>query len=73
MSKVVRAKKHPMYYALKAYQLLEKITDEDMAEYLGVTKRTYTDKVNGYSDFTPSEAIAISKKLKRTQSEIFLT
>lgn len=73
MPKNCRVKKHPCYYALKAYQMLEKLTDEDMAGYLGVTKRTYSDKVNGYSDFTPAEAIAISEKLNRSQDEIFLT
>lgn len=73
MPKSIRVKKHPYYYALKAYQMLEKLTDEDMAAYLGVTKRTYSDKVNGYSDFTPAEAIAISEKLNRSQDDIFLT
>lgn len=73
MPKTIRVKKHPMYYALKAYQLLAKLTDDDMADYLGVTRRTYTDKVNGYSDFTPAEAVAISKKLDKTQDEIFIT
>ena len=73
MSKKTREKKHPKYYALKAYQMLEKLTDEYMANFLGVTKRTYTDKVNGYSDFTPAEALAISKLLNKSQDEIFLT
>ena len=53
--------------------MLEKLSDEEMAEYLGVSKRTYTDKVNGYSDFSPAEAIALSEKLNRSQDDIFLT
>ena len=73
MSMKKRVKKHPQYYALKAYQMLEKITDDAMADFLGITKRTYTDKVNGYADFTPAEAVAISNYLKRSQDEIFLT
>lgn len=73
MLKNSRIKKHPCYYALKAYQMLEKLSDEEMAEYLGVSKRTYTDKVNGYSDFSPAEAIALSEKLNRSQDDIFLT
>jgi len=73
MSKKTREKKHPQYYALVAYQMLEKLTDEFMANFLGVTKRTYKDKVNGYSDFTPAEALALSQLLKKSQDEIFLT
>lgn len=73
MSKKKREKKHPKYYALIAYQMLEKLTDDFMANFLGVTKRTYKDKVNGYSDFTPAEALAISQLFKRSQDEIFLT
>ena len=73
MSKNKREKKHPRYYALAAYQMLEKFTDDYMATFLGVSKRTYKDKVNGYSDFTPAEALAISQLLKKSQDEIFLT
>lgn len=73
MPKSVREKKHPVYFALRAYQLLERLSDDDMADYLGITKRTYNDKVNGYSDFSPPQAMAIAKKLNRTQDEIFLT
>lgn len=73
MSKQKREKKHPKYYALIAYQMLEKFTDDFMANFLGVTKRTYKDKVNGYSDFTPAEALAIAQLFKRSQDEIFLT
>lgn len=73
MSKKKRERKHPKYYALIAYQMLEKLTDDFMASFLGVTKRTYKDKVNGYSDFTPAEALAIAQLFKRSQDEIFLT
>ena len=59
MSKRKRTKKHPKYYAIKAYQTLQRLTDDDMAKYLGVTKRTYCDKVNGYSDFTPAEGAMV--------------
>lgn len=73
MAKRAREKKHPKYYAIKAYQILAKISDAEMAELLGTTKRTYVDKVNGYADFSPAEGIALSNILKRTQDEIFLT
>lgn len=73
MPKRKREIKHPEYYAIKAYQILEKISDEEMATLLGMTKRTYCDKVKGYADFTPAEGIAIAKFLHKTQDEIFLT
>lgn len=73
MSMQKREKKHPKYYAIKAYQMLEKLTDDDVADFLGITKRTYNDKVNGYSDFTPAEGLALASLFKKTQGEIFLT
>lgn len=73
MSMNKREKKHPKYYAVKAYQMLEKLSDDDVADFLGITKRTYNDKVNGYSDFTPSEGLALATLLNKTQGEIFLT
>ncbi len=73
MSRGVRAKKHPQYYALKAYQLLAKLSDDDMAEKLGISKRTYKDKVNGYADFSSAEGIALANIFSKTQAEIFLT
>lgn len=73
MSRSTRTKRHPQYYALKAYQMLMRLSDDYMAGRLGITKRTYTDKVNGYADFTPSEAIVLAQILNRTQDEIFLT
>ena len=73
MSMNKREKKHPRYYAIKAYQLLEKLSDDDVANYLGITKRTYNDKVNGYSDFSPAEGLALATLFKKSQGEIFLT
>ncbi len=73
MPKRKRQIKHPEYYAIKAYQILAKISDEKMASLLGMTKRTYCDKVKGYADFTPAEGIALAKFLNKTQDEIFLT
>ena len=72
MKKTKRVKKHPEYYAIKAYQILQKLTDDDMAKHLGVTRRTYCDKVNGYSDFTLAEGAMVARILNKTQDEIFL-
>lgn len=68
-----REKIHPPYYAIKAYQILSKKTDEEMAEALGISKRTYTDKVNGYSDFTNTQGEILASIFQKTKDEIFLT
>lgn len=68
-----RTKKHPTYYAIKAYQILNKKTDEEMAKVLGISKRTYTDKVNGYSDFTNTQGEILASIFHKTKDEIFLT
>lgn len=73
MKRNKRTKKHPEYYAIKAYQILNKLTDEDVAEYLGISKRTFCDKVSGYSDFTHVEGVKLANFLGKTQDEIFLT
>ena len=67
-----RNKKHPEYYAIKPYQKLKKLSDEDVAAHLGITKRTYNDKINGYSDFTNSQGEKLAEILGKSQSEIFL-
>lgn len=68
-----REKVHPPYYAIKAYQILNKKTDEQMAEILHISKRTYTDKVNGYSDFTNMQGNVLAEVFHKTKDEIFLT
>lgn len=68
-----RKKIHPQYYAIKAYQILSRMTDEQMAEKLGISKRTYTDKVNGYSDFTNMQSDVLVEIFHKTKDEIFLT
>ncbi len=73
MKKVKREKKHPEYYAIKAYQILKKLTDDDVAAYLGISKRTFNDKVSGYSDFTLVEGTKMAQLFEKTQDEIFLT
>ena len=68
-----RPRKHEPYYAVKAYQMLYRLSNRDVADRLGMAERTYTDKVNGFSDFTATEAIKLSEVLQHAIDEIFLT
>ena len=68
-----KAKKHPKYYAVKAYQILASATDEEMAQMLDMTVRTYNDKIIGFYDFNLSEAEKMSQRLHHSIDEIFLT
>ena len=66
---VDRQAKHPEYYAIKAYMILGKVSDDAICKSLGVNKRT----LRGASDFTVAEAEKLSKALGRSKDEIFLT
>lgn len=68
-----RTKKHPRYYAVIAYQLLSKRTDEYMANLLGISVRTYKEKINGYSDFTQAQGDIMAREFGKSKDEIFLT
>ena len=68
-----RPKKHPEYYAIPAYQRLARLSDEDVARYLGVTVRTYKDKINGYSDFSNVQGEMLARLLNQPQRNLFLT
>lgn len=68
-----RVKKHPVYYAIPAYQRLARLSDEDVATYLGVTVRTYKDKINGYSDFSNVQGEMLALLLNQPQNNLFLT
>lgn len=60
-------------YALVAgYAKLAGYTMNQVAKELGITRRTLSNKINGITDFTLSEAIAIKKLLGKTLDEIFL-
>lgn len=69
----MRTRTHEPYYAIRAYQILSRETDETMAKKLGIAERTYWDKVNGFSDFSASQATKICEILGRSMDEIFLT
>lgn len=69
----MRNKKHDRYYAIQAYQILAKMTDKDVAKILGISLRTYKDKISGYSDFTSAQGKKLSQIFGVSQDEIFLT
>ena len=65
--------KHKPYYAIPAYQILAKKTDDEMAAILDITTRTYKDKIKGCSDFTSEQGRILASVFGKTQEEIFLT
>ena len=68
-----KEKKHPEYYAIKAYEILARKSEQECADKLGVTLRTYQDKKKGYSDFTPCEGSVLADFLNQPMELIFLT
>lgn len=64
---------------MKEFQELRKLrkynemTYEDMANLLGVDKRTYYNKEMGITQFKANEMFIISRKFNRSVDEIFLT
>lgn len=73
MSANKRVKKHDEYYRITGYQILNQKSDDEMAEMLGICKRTYKDKIKGYYDFTAEQGQLLSKTFGVSQDEIFLT
>lgn len=68
-----RPKKHPEYYAITAYQILARKSDDEMATKLDITTRTYQEKVKGWSDFTVQEGDILVRELGRSRNELFST
>lgn len=68
----MRVKKHEKYYAIPAYQILNKKTDKEMAQMLGICPRTYKEKIEGYSDFTLEQGKKLASFFGKSQEEIFL-
>lgn len=71
--KTKRVKKHPEYYAIKAYQVLAHKDFDYMASCLNVSVRTYKDKIFGYSDFSVTESEILAYELGRSKEELFVT
>lgn len=67
-----KKKKHEPYYAIPAYQILANETNESVAAKLGITPRTYYNKVYGFSDFTAEEGKALCEILGKSLDEIFI-
>ena len=74
MEKRKRERRHEPYYAVPAYQILAGKSNKDCAEHLGISERTYWNKVNGFADFTFPEVTKLAAFLNRKKVEdIFLT
>lgn len=74
MGKKPRRRRHEFYYAVPAYQILTNKTNKECADLLGISERTYWDKVHGFADFTLPEAAKLATFLQRkTVNDIFLT
>ena len=69
----MRTKKHKPYYALPAYQALARKSDDEMARILAISKRTYKEKISGYSDFTTEQGKKLALVFKISQDQIFLS
>lgn len=74
MERKPRMRRHEPYYAVPAYQILTHKTNKDCADELGISERTYWDKVHGFADFTLPEAAKLATFLQRKSvNDIFLT
>ena len=68
-----RKKVHSRYYKIPAYQILAgQLTNAHMARILGITERTYTDKIEGWTDFTAQQIRTIAEVLRVHQEELTL-
>lgn len=66
-----RIKKHPTYYKIKGYQIINQISDEKAADALGVCVRTFREKRDGYGDFTLSQGDKLSEILGQSKDVLF--
>jgi len=69
----MRRSKHDRYYKIPGYQIIARKSDSDVAEFLGMSIRTYKDKIDGRSDFTTTQGALLSELLGVSQSELFST
>lgn len=65
--------KHPEYYAISAHMTLARRTSEECANLLGISARTYKEKIKGFSDFSADQGRRLSEFLGVTQEQLFLT
>ena len=57
---------------LRRLRKYHELTQEDMAELIGVDVRTYSNKERGISQFKLNEMVIISRKFKKSIEDIFL-
>lgn len=57
---------------LISFRMFKRITQEEMAQVIGVDLRTYINKEKGISQFKLNEAFAIAVKLEMNLDEIFI-
>jgi plasmid maintenance system antidote protein VapI len=69
----LKKEKHKEYVFLTAHQKRKGLSDAEVAEILGISTRTYQNKVKGLSDFTLSEAIKLCETLEESKETLFLT
>ena len=69
MERKKRVKRHDPYYAVQAYQILAGKSNKDCAEHLGISERTYQNKINGYADLTFPELQKLAIFLNRKRYE----
>jgi hypothetical protein len=68
----VRKRVHGRYYKLPAFQILAgQLSDAQMAHHLGISPRTYANKVEGWAEFTGTQ-IGMMIKLLNVTAEEFL-
>ena len=68
-----RAIKHPEYYTISAHMTLARRSYEECASLLGISTRTYKEKIRGFSDFSAEQGRKLSEFLGVTQEQLFLT
>ena len=74
MERTPRKRRHEPYYAVQAYQILTNKSNKECADFLGISERTYWDKVHGFADFSLPEAAKLASFLQRKSvNDIFLT
>lgn len=56
---------------LKAHMALEGVTQEDMANLLGIKRQTFNTKINGHIAFSDKEKILIAELFKTDVAAIF--
>lgn len=59
-----------LLYDLRKEQ--RKLTQKDMADYLGISTKAYRDKEKGKQEFTQDEMFKLSKLFNKPMDKIFL-